>query len=170
MQIEDENDYCDVSGIEAIRISGERYDKCIDSVISSAYVSTSEGGIPDDFYIQDWQLGTDGVRAGVAATDARLDGILLDAALSDRLELSKFAMAIGSTTANKGGCELFMAELEELAEDVAEAWTEISSTTAGRPKGVTADMLSKIWTISHEMAEKTIQITSQLNREGENTS
>ena len=40
-----------------------------------------------------------------------------------------------------------MAELDELAEDVAEAWTDINSTTAGRPKGVTADMLSKIWNI-----------------------
>ena len=27
VQIVDKNDYCDVSGIEAIRISGERYDK-----------------------------------------------------------------------------------------------------------------------------------------------
>ena len=124
--------------------------------------------MPDNFYIQDWQLGMDGVGAGVAATDAWLDGTLLDAALSDRLEFSKFAMAIGSTTANKGDCELFMAELDKLAEDVAEAWTVISSITASRPKGVTADMLSKICTISHEMAEKTIQITSQLNREGEN--
>ena len=60
-----------------------------------------------DFNIQNWQLGTDGVRAGVAATDARLDGILLDATLSDRMKFSKFAMAIGSTTANKGGCEIF---------------------------------------------------------------
>ena len=96
-----ENDYCDVSGTEAIMISGERYDKLIDAVISPAYVSTPEGELPDGFYIQYWQLGTDGVRAGVATTDARLDGILLDAALSDRLEFSKFAMAIGSTTANK---------------------------------------------------------------------
>ena len=110
------------------------------------------------------------MHAGVAATDVQLDGTLLDASLSDRLEFSKFAMAIGSTIANKGGYEVFIAELDELSEDVAEAGTEISSTTAGRPKGVTADMLSKIWTISHEMAEKTIQITSQLNREGENTS
>ena len=86
VQIVDENDYCDVSGIEAIMISGERYDKCTDAVISSTYVNTPEGEMPDDFYIQDWQLGTDGVRAGVAATDARLDGTLLDAALSDRLE------------------------------------------------------------------------------------
>ena len=54
--------------------------------------------------------------------------------------------------------------------DIAEAWTEIGSTTYGGPKGVTADMLSKIWTISHEMAVKTIELTSQLNREGENTS
>ena len=67
--------------------------------------------MPDDFYIQDWKIGMDGVRAGVDSTDARLDGILLDAALSDRLELSKFAMAIGSTTANKGGCEVSMVEL-----------------------------------------------------------
>ena len=43
VQIVDENDYCDVSGIEAIRIAGERYDKCIDAVISSAYDSTPEG-------------------------------------------------------------------------------------------------------------------------------
>ena len=77
MHIVDENDYCDVSGTEAIRISGERYEKCIDAVISSAYVSTPEGKMPDDFYIQDWQLGTDRVRAGVAATDARLDRTLL---------------------------------------------------------------------------------------------
>ena len=124
----------------------------------------------DDFNIQDWQLGTDGVRAGVSATDARLDGKLLDAALSDQMEFSKFAMAIVSTTANKGGCELFLADLDDLSADIAEAWTEIGSTTSGGPKGFTADMLSKIWTISHEMSVKTIALTSQLNREGENTS
>ena len=64
----------------------------------------------DDFNIKDWQLGTDGVRAGVAATDARLDGKLLDATLSDRMEFSKFAMEICSTKTNKGGCELFLAD------------------------------------------------------------
>ena len=73
----------------------------------------------DDFNIQDWKLGTDGVRAGVAATDAQLDGKLLDDALSDRMEFFNFAMAIGSTTANKGGCELFLADLDELLADIA---------------------------------------------------
>ena len=123
-----------------------------------------------DFNIQDWQLGTDGVRAGVATTDARLDGMLLDAALSNRMEFSKFVMAIGSTTANKGGCELFLANLDNSSANITKAWTEIGSTTAGVPKGSTADMLSKIWTISHDMAVKTFARTSQLNREGENTS
>ena len=119
-----------------------------------------------DFNIQDWQLGTDGVRAGMAATNARLDGMLLDAALSDRMEFSNFAMAIGSTTANKGGCELLLADLDNSSSDIAAAWTDIGSTKAGGPKGVTADMLSKIWTISHEMTVNTIALTSQLNREG----
>ena len=77
----------------------------------------------DDFNIQDWQLGTDGVRAGVAATNARLDWKLLDAALSDRMEFSNFAMAIGSITTNKGGCELFLEVLDDLLADIAEVWT-----------------------------------------------
>ena len=123
-----------------------------------------------DLNIQDWQLGTDVVRAGVATTNARLDGMLLDAAQSDRMEFSKFTMAIGSTTANKGSCELLLTDLDNSSADIAEAWTDIGSTAAGSPKGVTSDMLSNIWIISHEMAVKTIALTSQLNGEGENTS
>ena len=107
VKIIEEDHYFDVSGIYAIRISAENYEKCIDTVISSAYVSTpGPGKMAHYFNIQDWQLDTEGVHAGLAATDARLDGMLLDAALSNRMEFFKFAMAIGSTTANKGGCEL----------------------------------------------------------------
>ena len=50
--------------------------------------------------VKDWLLMEDGIRAHVASTDARLDEKLLDCALSDRLKLSKIAMAIGSMTAN----------------------------------------------------------------------
>ena len=74
-----------------------------------------------DFNIQDWQLGNDGMRAGVAATDARLGGMLLDAALSDRMDFSKFSMAIGSTTAIKGGCEIFLADLHNSSADITKA-------------------------------------------------
>ena len=68
------------------------------------------GEMADDLNIKGWQLVTDCVRAGMTATDTRLDGKLLDAALSDRMEFSKFSMTIGSTTANKGGCELLLAD------------------------------------------------------------
>ena len=50
VQIIEEDDYFDVSGIYAIRISAENYEKCIDTVISSAYVSTpGPGGIAHEF-------------------------------------------------------------------------------------------------------------------------
>ena len=86
VQIIEEDDYFDVSGINAIRLSAENYKKCIDTVISSAYVSTpGPGEMADDFNIQYSQLGSDSVRADVAVTDARLDEKLLDAALSNRI-------------------------------------------------------------------------------------
>ena len=40
----EEDDYFDVSGINAIRLSAENYEKFINTVISSAYVSTPGPG------------------------------------------------------------------------------------------------------------------------------
>ena len=77
VQIIEEDDYFDVTGIDDIGLSAENHDKCIDVVISAAYVSTpGPGQMADDFNIQDSQLGTDSMHAGVAATDARLNGKL----------------------------------------------------------------------------------------------
>ena len=109
----------------------------------------------------------DGIRAHMASTDARLDEKLLDCALSERLEFSKIAMAIGSLTANCGSCELFEDNMEQA---VMKTRSEIGSTTAGQPKGVTPELLSKIWTDPFKMAEETLRVTYQLNRHGENTS
>ena len=109
----------------------------------------------------------DGICAHVASTDARLDEKLLDCALSDSLELSKIAMAIGILTDNCGSCELFEANMEQAATKTR---AEIGSTTAGQPKGVTPELLSKIWTVPFKMAEETLRVTSQLNSHVENTS
>ena len=57
-----------------------------------------------------------------------------------------------------------------MEQAVTKTRAEIGSTTAGQPKGVTLELLSKIWTIPFKMAEETLQVTSQLNRHGENTS
>ena len=55
VQIIEEDDYFDVSGTYAIRLSAKNYKKCIDTVISSAYISTPGiGEMDDDFNIQDW--------------------------------------------------------------------------------------------------------------------
>ena len=121
----------------------------------------------DSHRVQDWLLVEDGIRAHVASTDARLDEKLLYCTLSDRIEFSKIYMAIGSLTANCGSYELFEANMEHA---VTKTRAEIGSTIAGQPKGFTPELLSKIWTIPFKMAEETLQVTSQLNRHGENTS
>ena len=89
----------------------------------------------DSYRMQDWLLVEDVIRAHVASIYAGLDGKLLDAALSDRMEFSKFAMAIVSTTANSGSCELFEADMEAV---VSQTRAEIGSTTADYLKGVMA--------------------------------
>ena len=74
-------------------------------------------------------------------------------------------MVIGSLTANCGSCELFEANIEQSATKTR---AEIGSMTAGQPKGVMPELLSKIWTIPFNMAEETLRVTSQVNRHGEN--
>ena len=154
--------------MEAISVSREKYESYIDAIISSAYISIPEpGDVTDSHRVQYWLLVEDGIGAHVASTDARLDEKLLECALSDRLKLSKIDMIIGSMTANCGSCELFEANMEQA---VTKTRAEIGSATAGQPKGVTQELLSKIWTIPFKMAEETLRVTSQLNRHGKNTS
>ena len=149
-------------------ISGDKYEHFIDAYISSAHVSIPEPeDVTNSYRMQDWLLIEDGIRAHVMSTDARLDGKLLDAALYGRMEFSKFDMAIGSMIANSGSCEFFLAYIDA---DVSQTRAEIGPMTACHPKGIMAEMLSKIWKIPHEIAEKTLRVTSKLNRQGENTS
>ena len=164
----EESDYFGMSSMEAIGVSKEKYESHIDTLIYSAYTSIPEPGyVTYSHRVQDWLIVEDGIHAHVASTDARLDDKLLGCALSDRLEFSKIAMSIGSLTANCGSCELFEANMEHT---VTKTWDEIGSTTAGQAKGVTPELLSKIWTIPFKMAEETLRVTSQLNRHGKNTS
>ena len=64
-------------------------------------------------------------------------------------------MAIGSTTAGNpqdaDTCELFA--------------SLISAAHAERPKGVTKELLSKIWRISEDEARRTIEVTTRLNKQ-----
>ena len=59
-------------------------------------------------------------------------------------------MAIVSLTDHSGSSDLFDSNMEQA---VTKTRAETGSTTAGQPKGVTPELLSKIWTIPFKMAE-----------------
>ena len=150
--------------MDSIRLSGEDYETRVDAIISLAYISDSQDDVTtEQHHMQDLLIADNPIRAHAASIDSNLDGALLDSALSSRLEFSKLAMSIGSVTMSNEKCKLFEA-------DVSESWTYVGVTTTGHPRGVTAEMLSKIWLIDTKMAERTLQVTTQLNRHGENTS
>ena len=65
--------------------------------------------------------------------------------------------------ANNESCEFFEA-------DISESWENVNATSAKNPKRVTMEIISKIWSIDHKMAEKTLQVTNKLNWNREDTS
>ena len=148
----------------SIIFSVEDYETRVDAIISLAYVSNPQDDVTTvQHHIQDLLISDDPIRAHVASIDSNLDGVLLDSALSSRLEFSKLAMSIGSVAMSNEKYELFEA-------DVSELWTSVGFMTAGHPRGVTVEMLSKICSIDTIMAERTLQVTTQLNQNVENTS
>ena len=66
-------------------------------------------------------------------------------------------------TEKNGSCEL-------LEADISEAWEILMPHQPYIQKGWQQKILLKVSSIDHKMAEKTLQVTTQLNRNGENTS
>ena len=50
-------------------------------------------------------------------------------------------------------------------DDVANELFETAAAHVDTPKGVTAEHLSKVWRISHDDAKRTLEVTSQLNKQ-----
>ncbi len=63
---------------------------------------------------------------------------------------------MGSVSTNQGSCELFEVQADH-------AWLKVGSATASHPKELTAEMLSKIWSIDHAMAARAMKVTAQPN-------
>ncbi len=66
------------------------------------------------------------------------------------------AMALGSVTVNNSACELF---------DAPDGDSLISAVTAGKPGGVSAERLAKLFSIPFDDAVRTLAVTTQLNRQ-----
>ncbi len=70
-------------------------------------------------------------------------------------------MALGSVTVGNLGCELF---------DAPDGDSFISAVTAGKPGGVSAERLAKLFSIPFDDAARTLAVTTQLNRQTANSS
>ena len=105
----------------------------------------------------------DAIRAHISATDPMLDSDLMGADIRERTLRSKMMTAAGSTTVNADGCKLFEAALES-----EPGMASVGATSASKPRGVTAETLSKIWRIDYETAARTLKVTTQLNHQGGN--
>jgi hypothetical protein len=51
-----------------------------------------------------------------------------------------------------------------MIEDISASSADIKATMAGRPNGVTAKHLSKLWKIDVETAKRSIEVTTQLRQ------
>jgi hypothetical protein len=86
-----------------------------------------------------------------------------------------FKMSIGSTTTAPSTFDpLFCLEpvsfqvnlddLDSIIDEISSTSATIKATMAGRPNGVTAKHLSKVWKIDVETAKRTIEVTTQLRQ------
>jgi len=98
-------------------------------------------------------FSTDGIRAQVAQLEGSLDPMIFSALVGESAHMSKVAMAMGSMTLDDSGCELFEPVVDTTGD-----------TMAGKPGGVSAKKrLLKLFSISHDDAEWTLMVTSQLS-------
>ena len=84
-------------------------------------------------------------------------------AFTDKAMDAKIGMALGITGSNQSKCNLFIDDQSQIIPDHFECQ---GLTVDGKRKGVSAEFLSKIWRIKYEEAEKTLQQSTQLKRQG----
>jgi len=134
--------------------------KQIDAVISSSAVSMDVNSANEQAIEELLTLRGDEVNSQVSKQSCVLDPHLLRAKLDAAIAKSKFSEAVGSTWVNDEGCELFQS-VTAAAPSVLPS--NVSATSANGIKGVDPKLLSKIWRISHEEAERTVEVTTQYN-------
>ena len=113
------------------------------AIVSSVDLAMHFDSVVDEAFVADMSdsFGTSG------------DDVDFADALSQRTEMSKMSMSLGSTSGADHDDDIFQA----------------SSLSASSTSGVSKDFLSKVWMISPDQAEKTLEHTTQLcKQQGEN--
>ena len=115
---------------------------------------------------------TDAIRVEVASISCAYDPVLFCGLLNANISLSKLSASVGSTTVK-----------QQDPDCVVDIWYKCKSVGAGsdymeeltstyhaeKPKGVDAELLQKIWRIDSDTAKRTINTTTQLNRQNINS-
>ena len=172
-----EEDLC-----EDIGVSGPQWEAAIDSVcaendiflinpqdyeVSEVDASQADPSVchanldPENPAHEDFCPPEHFATASVVDMTGLLDEKVLAEALGEKWVEAKTAMAAGSQSAanpqDSAECELFL--------DI-----EAAATQAGIPSSaVTKEMLSKVWRISEDEARRTLEATTQLNRQDANS-
>lgn len=152
--------------ISSLSVTVADVERAVNACVSSAYLAAPPDPEPPPDEL-DSTILEDPIRANVCSIDAKYDERLCAHAMAQRMEFSKMAVALGSVHCadSDSDCELFGCPKSPSISSIS-----IGSTCAGKGRGVTAEHLSKVWKIPHQMAQNTIDVTTQLNRRGANTS
>ena len=126
------------STVKVVAIPYDIYEAAVDATISDAYCCESSMVEPVEKITEDFLLVEDPIRSHIYSINAKYNPDLLETALNARLQTSKFAASISSTTAYNETCRLFEAQ-------ASESWESVASTNSIQYREVSAETLSKIW-------------------------
>ena len=103
------------------------------------------------------KLNQDGIHAQLSSIDASDEPLLFLAAINERTHMSHASMAMGSVSIDNTSCDLFEANLSSM---LTTAFATIAAVLAKKLKGISTENLSKVWSIPHEDAARTLQVTT----------
>ncbi len=96
-------------------------------------------------------LSCDGICVQLASLTTVNEPSIFSAVLDDQAYILQVSMAVGSTTVNDAACDVFEAMVVQL-----------SAISAGPLKGITPELLSKIWSLPFGNAARTLSVTTQV--------
>lgn len=137
-----------------------------DSIIEENFASVSALTPDPERDIRKLVSVDDPVQCNVSAISRCLNEDELAQALEELDVKTAYGIAAGSAVELNDLDDLFV---DNLQAKISEAAGVFSSLSSGEPQGVTADKLAKIWRISEEDAQRTIETTTQLGRYSANT-
>ena len=146
----------DDADIASIDVTHDQCEHVVSSVVAKKFDGVHEsmlgGGNPQDGDSA-FMMNDDFMQAGVADLSACFNDELLNQLVTKRASKGKIAMEAGSIS------------LEDMLNDDKDLVFESSAAHVDTPKGVTASQLSKVWCISEEDARRTLDVTTQLNKQ-----